>query len=433
VRLAGHHIPAARVGLFVADAAIVLAASLVGWAVAADGVAAASFAGAAIAAAVVLLALYLVDLYDLRRARVDAIEGRRLLLGLGGATLGVAPLLLLAPVALRRGAAAALAASVAAAAALRAAAPWRRLLHRIVVVGEGAALDAFVEERRACDGGDTTVATLHPSTPDLAGHARRAGADAIVVATRERRGLPHAELLACRLAGIEVVEAAAWIERTRRKVPVDLIRPAALIYGEGFRRSRLGDAARRALSLAAAVTLVVLTAPLLLAAAIAVKLGSRGPVLYRQTRVGRGGRPFTIFKLRTMTHDAEAGTGAVWARERDPRVTRAGAFLRKTRLDELPQLWNVVRGDMDLVGPRPERPEFVAELAQLIPFFDVRNLVRPGLTGWAQIRFRYGASLEDTRAKLGFDLYYVKHASPLLDAIVLFHTAKTVLTGRGAR
>jgi len=172
--------------------------------------------------------------------------------------------------------------------------------------------------------------------------------------------------------------------------------------------------------------------PIALIIAAAIRFDSKGPIFYKQKRVGRGGKSFTMWKFRTMVTDAEKG-GAVWAQKRDPRVTRVGQFLRRSRLDEIPQLINVLVGDMDLVGPRPERPEFTAVLAKAIPFYDVRALVRPGLTGWAQIGYPYGASIEDAKQKLAYDIYYVKHASPILDLIVLFHTAKVVVMGRGAR
>jgi exopolysaccharide biosynthesis polyprenyl glycosylphosphotransferase len=300
------------------------------------------------------------------------------------------------------------------------------------LVGAGDALRAALDELED-HGDDVLVAVRPPDAPDLLQTARAASADVIVVACEDRRGVPSGALLACRLGGVDVVDAVSYVERSRRKVPIRLLRPAALIYDEGFRRSRVADGARRLISLLASAFLFACAAPVTLVVALAIRLDSRGPVLYRQQRVGRGGRRFTMWKFRTMHLDAEAGGRAIWAAERDPRVTRVGAFLRRTRLDELPQLLNVIAGDMDLVGPRPERPEFVDKLAHAIPFYELRTLLRPGLTGWAQIRYPYGASVEDARQKLGFDLYYVKHASPLLDLIVLFHTAKVVVTGRGAR
>jgi exopolysaccharide biosynthesis polyprenyl glycosylphosphotransferase len=434
MRVAGHHVPPARVALFLSESVIVLIAACAGalWSGATTRQTLTGLVAATCGVAV-MIALYLADLYDTRIASADVPEGRRLLGGLGAIVLAAAPVALITPGPTRTAIPFALAAAGLGAAGLRALSPWRLASRRVIVVGEGDALLSLLDELAEQDGGDDVVATLDVHVPDLLARAVDLDADTIVFAKSDRRGQVPEGLLACRLAGIEVLEAPAYIEQSRRKIAVDLIRPAALIYGEGFHRTRAGDVGRRALSLTGALAIAVLTAPVMALVALAVKLDSHGPVFYRQTRVGRAGRTFRICKFRTMTADAEAKSGAVWAKVGDPRVTRVGAFLRKTRLDELPQLANVLWGDMELVGPRPERPEFVAELSKEIPFYEVRSLVRPGLTGWAQIRYRYGASIEETRHKLGFDLYYVKHASPLLDAIVLFHTAKTVLLGRGAR
>ena len=434
MRVGGHHVPLGGVALFVAEAAVlVLCAGTAQHLLTPVGSAHALFA-AVLATCAVQGLFYLADLYQVAVAHRDARRGSRLLGALGTACAVTAPAALIVPSPARAHVVVAMVAAAAGAAALRSLAPLASLKRRIVIIGAGRACAALRRELDAC-GDDEILETLPPQRLDrsLVDRARELGAQSIVVACDDRRGLDPDALLACRLAGLEVFEAAAWVERTARKLPVELLQPAQLIYDDGFFRSRLADGLRRTLSLAAALVLVVLFAPLALLAALAIRLDSPGPVLYRQTRVGRGGRIFTLNKFRTMRADAEAGTGAVWAKDRDPRVTRVGAFLRRSRLDELPQLVNVLLGDMDLVGPRPERPEFVAALRDQIPFFDVRALVRPGLTGWAQICYRYGASLEDARHKLGFDLYYVKHASPLLDAIVLFHTAKVVLTGRGAR
>jgi exopolysaccharide biosynthesis polyprenyl glycosylphosphotransferase len=316
--------------------------------------------------------------------------------------------------------------------ALRALAPWEPLRRRLLVVGNGHALQTVLTELEA--GEDMVVGVERDPTIDLVARVRRLGAQAVVTAYDEEVfGVPPKVLLACRLDGIEVVDGVAYVQRTRRKVPVDLIRTEALIYDDGFCPSALNKAGHRAISLLVAGALAIVFAPLAALVALAIRLDSPGPVLFRQVRVGRGGKTFSMWKFRTMRVNAEAATGAVWAKKNDPRVTRAGGFLRRTRLDELPQLVNVLAGDMDLVGPRPERPEFVAMLATAIPFYDIRHLVRPGLTGWAQIGYPYGASIEDAKQKLAYDIYYVKNASPILDLIVLFHTAKVVIMGRGAR
>ena len=426
--------PLGGVALFVIETAVlVLCAGAAQRLLAPVGSAHALFA-AIFATCAVQALFYLADLYHVAVAHRDAREGSRLLGALGTACAVAAPAALIVPSAQRAHMVAAVIAAAAGAAALRSLAPLASLKRRIVVVGEGRIFEALRRELDAS--GDVEILAV-ASPRQLEGtfidRVRALGAQSIVVACDDRRGLDSQALLACRLAGVEVFEAAAWVERTARKLPVDLLQPAQLIYDDGFFRSRVSDGLRRCLSLAAALVLLVLSLPVAVVVALAIRFDSPGPVLYRQRRVGRGGRVYTLNKFRTMRTDAEAQTGAVWALSGDPRVTRVGAVLRRSRLDELPQLLNVLLGDMDLVGPRPERPEFVATLRQKIPYFDVRALVRPGLTGWAQICYRYGASLEDARHKLGFDLYYVKHASPLLDAIVLFHTAKVVLTGRGAR
>jgi exopolysaccharide biosynthesis polyprenyl glycosylphosphotransferase len=269
---------------------------------------------------------------------------------------------------------------------------------------------------------------------DLVARVREVGAHSVVTAyDDDAAGIPTETLLACRFAGIEVIDGAAHVQRTRRKVPVELIRPETLIYDDGFCPGAVNKAGHRAISIVFGGLIAIFTAPIALLVALAIRLDSKGPIFYRQVRVGRAGKPFAMWKFRTMRVDAEAATGAVWAKKNDPRVTRIGGLLRRSRLDELPQLLNVLAGDMDLVGPRPERPEFVSTLVKQIPFYNIRHLVRPGLTGWAQIGYPYGASIEDAKQKLAYDIYYVKHASPMLDLIVLFHTAKVVVMGRGAR
>ena len=204
-----------------------------------------------------------------------------------------------------------------------------------------------------------------------------------------------------------------------------------MIFSQGFRVHEGVLMLRRVLSMTIATVIAMLALPVIPFIILAVKLSSRGPILFSQQRVGRYGKVFRLYKFRTMCADAERQSGAVWAQQNDPRITSVGKFLRKTRLDELPQLWNVLNGDMAFVGPRPERPEFVKWLSDSIPYYNLRHMVRPGLTGWAQVRYRYGASLEDTKQKLEYDLYYIKHISVLLDLLIIFETMKTVVLGRG--
>jgi exopolysaccharide biosynthesis polyprenyl glycosylphosphotransferase len=262
---------------------------------------------------------------------------------------------------------------------------------------------------------------------------RELKADTIVIASDERRAkLPVDELIRLRLDGVTVLPAQRFAERVLRRVSISLLRPSDLAIGEGL-LSPLRSAVKRLFDLTMSVLLLVCAGPILGLLALAIKLDSEGPVFYWQERLGRGGKPYRIHKLRTMKKDAEKLSGPVWASQKDPRVTRLGAFLRKTRLDEIPQVFAVFRGDMSFVGPRPERPFFVQQLKTQIPFFGLREAVKPGITGWAQIRFPYGSSVEDARAKLEYDLYYVQHQSLFLDLAICFHTVKTVLFGRGAR
>jgi lipopolysaccharide/colanic/teichoic acid biosynthesis glycosyltransferase len=256
--------------------------------------------------------------------------------------------------------------------------------------------------------------------------------DVIVVGFEERRGsLPTEELLRCRLDGVLVVEAESFFERLTGKIPAEAMRPSYLIFNPGFDMHPLAATAKRLFDVAMGLLVLLVTWPVMLAVALAVRLDSPGPVLFRQERTGRGGRPFTLCKFRSMRQDAEKLTGPVWATEDDPRVTRVGRFIRKTRLDELPQLFNILGGSMSLVGPRPERPVFVDELAQKIPYFRQRHGVKPGLTGWAQINYPYGNTVEDALQKLQYDLFYIKYQSLLFDLSILFNTVKTVLLRKG--
>jgi len=256
----------------------------------------------------------------------------------------------------------------------------------------------------------------------------------VIVAVREQRGgvLPLRELLECRVRGILVTDLSGFYERVRGEVPIDSLKASWLIYANGFEQGSLRTLIKRAFDLLAAFVLFVVTLPLMLLTALAIKLESPGPVIYRQERVGRAGSPFTVLKFRSMRNDAEKDGIARWASVGDPRVTRVGRLIRKTRIDELPQLLNVLRGEMSFVGPRPERPNFVAQLKEQIPFYDLRHSVKPGLTGWAQVRYSYGASVEDARTKLQFDLYYVKNHSLFLDVLILFETVRVIMFREGA-
>ena len=255
----------------------------------------------------------------------------------------------------------------------------------------------------------------------------------VIVAMPDRRGtLPVLEMLQLRLHGIKIEEATSWLEKISGRIEVDNLYPSWLIFADGFRFSSVLMHLRRVLDIVVSAVLLLMVLPLLPLISLAIKLDSRGSVLYRQKRVGFGGKPFTVYKFRTMRQDAEADTGATWARMGDPRITKVGKFLRNSRIDEIPQLWCVLKGDMNFVGPRPERPEFVEMLTREIPFYGARNAVRPGITGWAQVRYKYGNTIEDAKEKMQYDLYYIKNMSLGLDVMIMFQTIKIVLLGRGA-
>ncbi len=256
----------------------------------------------------------------------------------------------------------------------------------------------------------------------------------VIVAMPDRRGtIPMKELLDLRMKGVKIEEATTWLEKISGKIEVENLYPSWLVFGEGFRRSTPFIIVRRALSIVISLIGLVLALPLLPLIVLAIRLDSRGPVFYTQRRVGKGGRTFKVVKFRTMRQDAEAANGAQWAGDNDPRVTRVGKFLRSSRLDEIPQLWCVLKGDMAFVGPRPERPEFIEWLSNQIPYYSVRHMVRPGITGWAQVKYKYGSTVADAREKLQYDLYYIKNASIGLDLLIMFQTVKTVLLRRGAQ
>ena len=258
--------------------------------------------------------------------------------------------------------------------------------------------------------------------------------DEVIVAVRERRGgvLSLRELLDCKLLGTRILDLSSFFERVQGQVRLDSLRASWLIYGDGFRQGWTRTFVKRCFDLVVGTVLLLVAMPVMVLTALLIVLEDGAPIFYSQERVGRGGRPFRVIKFRSMRRDAEKDGKPRWASSNDDRVTRIGRFIRKLRIDELPQLFNVLNGDMSLVGPRPERPYFVDQLTQQIPFYAVRHCVKPGVTGWAQVRYQYGASVDDAAEKLQYDLYYVKNHSLILDTLVLFETVRVVLTGEGA-
>lgn len=270
---------------------------------------------------------------------------------------------------------------------------------------------------------------------NLSDHTIKLGASELVLALEERRnGLPLNDLIRVRTTGVHVNEISTFLERETGRVDLDSVNPSWLIFSDGFSSGRrLSAIGKRVFDIVFSLTLLVLTLPIMLLTAIAIKLESPGPALYRQARVGLYGQEFDLLKLRSMRQDAEKGGQAVWAQKNDPRVTRIGRVIRKIRVDELPQAWNVLIGQMSFVGPRPERPAFVDELASHLNYFAERHMVKPGITGWAQVNYPYGASLEDSRHKLEYDLYYAKNYTPFLDVVIILQTLRVVLWADGAR
>ncbi len=324
-----------------------------------------------------------------------------------------------------------------------------RFRRRIVILGAGKRASNLVALQRA-NGASFVVAgcismgepqlvidTAIPRTeiPNLAAHVVELGATEVVLAIEERRNaLPLKDLLRVKTTGVHVSEYSSFLERETGRIDLASVNPSWLIFSDGFASGRmLSGIAKRAFDIAASALLLVFAAPVIAITAILIKLESTGPAFYRQRRIGLFNEPFDILKLRSMRQDAEVGGKAVWAAEQDPRITRIGRLIRKVRIDELPQCWSVLKGEMSFVGPRPERPQFVAELEEHLPYYAERHMVKPGITGWAQINYPYGASIEDAHHKLEYDLYYAKNYSPFLDLLILLQTLRAVLWPAGAR
>jgi sugar transferase (PEP-CTERM system associated) len=298
--------------------------------------------------------------------------------------------------------------------------------------GSGFAIVGFVgmNDGQVAIDGAVARAAIH----DLSAFVAGLGASEVVLALEERRNaLPLKDLLRVKTAGVHVNDFSSFMERETGRVDLDTLNPSWLIFSDGFSSGRaLSSVAKRLFDIAASGLLLLLTFPLIAVFALLVKLDSRGPAFFRQERVGLYGQPFTLLKLRSMRTDAEA-EGAKWAERDDPRITRLGRFIRKVRIDELPQVWTVLKGQMSFVGPRPEVPRFVEDLEEALPYYAERHMVKPGITGWAQINYPYGASTEDSRRKLEYDLYYAKNYTPFLDLLILLQTLRVVLWPEGAR
>jgi sugar transferase (PEP-CTERM system associated) len=324
-----------------------------------------------------------------------------------------------------------------------------RRRRRVLLLGTGQ-VSELIAQLATADNGYEIIGCIegnsngHPSktsglkivgaVDDLAWTMKMLKPDIVVAAMEERRAtLPIATILECKLQGVEVEDWPAFYEKLTTKLLVSHVRPSWLAFSDGFRQSRLNDVLKRALDLTVSAAGCLLSLPVLTVVAVLIKLDSPGPVFFRQERLGKNGRVFTLIKLRTMRANAEVHTGPIWAKPGDARITRLGRLLRTTRLDEVPQFFNVLLGDMSLVGPRPERPAFVVHLQDQIPFYMYRHVVKPGITGWAQVRYRYGASLEDAREKLEYDLYYIKNRSLFLDLLIIVQTIQVVCFGRGSR
>lgn len=324
------------------------------------------------------------------------------------------------------------------------------LVHRVLIFGAGVEAESVGNVLRKSDP-DIQIVGFYPSPTDteiclpaqvvlsremsLSDTAHALKVNEIIIAVRERRGgiLPLRELLDCKLSGVKVLDLASYFERALGQIRLDSLRVGWLIFGEGFRQGWLRTAVKRLFDIVAASILLVLALPVMAVTALLIVIEDGFPVFYRQERVGLNGRLFKVIKFRSMRNDAESDGKPRWATANDDRVTRVGRIIRKLRIDELPQAWTVLKGEMSFVGPRPERPEFVSDLEEKLPYYAERHMVKPGITGWAQINYPYGASIEDSRHKLEYDLYYAKNYSPFLDLLILLQTLRVVLWNEGAR
>lgn len=324
-----------------------------------------------------------------------------------------------------------------------------RFSRRVLVLGAGERAKQIENLRRASDrqgitlvgfidiGIDTQAVNeakvIRPNVPLRTLMERFAAEELVIAIDDRRRGLPVQEILDCKMHGIRILDEATFLERQLGKIRLDALHPSGVIFADGFTQAVIRRGEKRLFDLVASLLLLLLALPVMLLTALLIVLESGAPVFYTQQRVGLRGRCFDVIKFRSMRQDAEGDGKAVWASKEDSRVTRVGRFIRKTRIDELPQLLNVLKGDMSFVGPRPERPQFVEELSRVIPYYDLRHHVKPGITGWAQVSYPYGSSIKDAREKLQYDLYYLKNYTVFLDVNILLQTIQVILWGKGAR
>jgi sugar transferase (PEP-CTERM system associated) len=401
--------------------------------------------------ALALVFLYYFDLYDLQRLRSQGEIYFRILIVLGTLSLVLAALSFLLPDFTMGGSVFLLGLIILTLGLIgwRSAYIWvlrqPYFRERVYILGSGNRATQLIDALRSRPelgmevigwaGAIENEALARESLGEIMINLKNRGAvDRVIVAMADRRGkMPVRELLELKMSDVKVEEATGLTEQISGMIDVDALNPSWLIFSDGFRMSPAFVLVRRCVSTLLAFACLLVVSPLLPLIALGVKLSSPGPIFYKQKRVGRNGSVFYCYKFRTMTADAEAKTGPTWAIDGDLRITTIGGILRKCRFDELPQLWNVLKGDMSFVGPRPERPEFVQTLVEAIPYYYLRHIVRPGLTGWAQINYPYGASVEAAKEKLKYDLYHIKNMSVGFDLFIVFQTIKTVLFGRGSR
>lgn len=323
-----------------------------------------------------------------------------------------------------------------------------KLKHKVIILGAGSLARTIGDTISSVDSHDEVTGyvnceNIQVSVPpeqviddggNLADLVKKNQADKLVVSLSERRGVfPLKDVLNCKFSGIEVIDATSFYENLMGKLMIENTNPSAFIFDPSFKITPFVKKMKRLFDIVLSIVGLLIASPLMIVLAVCIKLDSRGPVFFKQTRVGLNEKNFTLYKFRSMRTDAEENTGAVWAKTDDPRTTRLGKFLRKERFDEIPQLYNVLKGEMSFIGPRPERPEFVKELEEIIPFYSERHFVKPGLTGWAQVRYRYGDSVDSAIEKLKYDLFYIKNLSLFLDLQIFFETIRVVLFGQGGR